>query len=230
MKQSICFILTTVLLVFVLQGNAQSKQIGKGSIGIQGGVNFQSINGKDINGKQLNSDILTGYHLGFNADLKIAPGLFFQTGLNYITKGGKNYLIQSYPSVASSIKLTYLELPLRFVYKPILGKGHLLIGAGSYVSYGLAGKAKFTLEGIEMKKDISFQNKVTGQDVQNEVYFRRMDAGLSMMAGYECSNRLFFQLDTQLGLARINPQFTVRQNDPSLAQHTGFGLSVGYRL
>lgn len=230
MKRINCIILSFVCCVLSLSADAQSaNKIGKGRFGLQAGVNFQSINGRDVNDNKLNSDPLTGYHLGLITDLKIAPGFYFQTGLLYTTKGGKNYLMQSYPSTVSTVRMSYLELPLGFVVKPMLGDGHILLGLGSYVSYGLAGKVKYTAEGIQLNKVVQFQNKVNPGDAQDVPYFRRMDAGLNMLAGYEFPGGFSFQLNTQLGLAKINPVFTARTNDNTLAQHTGFGLSLGYR-
>lgn len=231
MKNIKCFILALIGFISTLSVNAQSaKKIGKGNIGFQAGINFQSINGRDINGDKLNSDALTGYHAGLKADLKIAPGFFFQTGLLYTLKGGKNYAMVSYPSTPISAKISYLELPLQFVVKPMLGNGHLLLGLGSYVAYGLNGHVKFLFEGAEMKKDIFFQNEVSASDPSNEVYLRKMDAGLNMLVGYEFASGLFLQLNSQLGLAKINPRFSERVNDRSLAQHTSFGFTLGYRL
>jgi len=231
MKQINCFILAVVGTLFTLTVNAQNaNKIEKGSFGFQGGVNFQSINGKNVIGEKLNSDIFTGYHAGIKADLKIAPGLYFQTGLLYTLKGGKNYLMSSYPTTTISAKIGYLELPMKFVVRPVLGNGHLLLGLGSYVAYGIGGNVKFSFEGIEIKKDIVFQNDVASSDASNEVYLRRMDAGFNLLAGYEFANGIFLQLNTQLGLAKINPKFIERTNDQSLAQHTGFGITLGYRL
>jgi len=230
MKLINCFILAFLGLLSTLPAIAQNAKIGKGSLGFQGGINFQSINGRNVQGENLNSDIFTGYHAGLKADLKIAPGFYFQTGLLYSVKGGKNYLMSSYPSTNIQVNIGYLELPLQFVVKPVLGNGHLLLGLGSYVAYGIGGKVKFNFEGIELKKDIVFQNEVTSSDASNEVYLRRMDAGFNLLAGYEFANGIFFQLNTQLGLAKINPRFSERTNDQSLAQNTGFGLTLGYRL
>jgi hypothetical protein len=39
--------------------------------------------------------------------------------------------------------LSYLELPLNFVYKGLLGTGYVMVGFGPYVGYGIMGKAKY---------------------------------------------------------------------------------------
>jgi hypothetical protein len=47
--------------------------------------------------------------------------------------------------------------------------------------------------------------------------------------GYEFANRLSFQLNAQLGLTDIHPEY---QSNPDLnkATKTGFGISAGYRF
>ena len=51
-----------------------------------------------------------------------------------------------------------------------------------------------------------------------------------MLAGYEFNNKVSFQLNTQLGLTKINPEYEGSVNDKTAAKNTGFGFSLGYRL
>jgi hypothetical protein len=48
--------------------------------------------------------------------------------------------------------------------------------------------------------------------------------------GYETAGGLFLQLDTQLGLLKINPEYEALTNDDSSVKNTGFGLTLGYRF
>jgi hypothetical protein len=57
-----------------------------------------------------------------------------------------------------------------------------------------------------------------------------LDAGANLLAGYEFSNRFSFQLNAQLGLTKINPEYEGATNDKTSAKNTGFGFSVGCRL
>jgi len=202
MKLKHQFIMALVWCTFTLisEDQTSANAIGKTGIGIQGGVNMQTINGKDANGNNLDNSIFTGFNLGLKADLQIAPGFFFQTGLLYTTKGAKNYTLGGYPS--TDLKLSYLEVPLHFLFKPLLGNGHLLLGFGSYLAYGIAGSVKYGAEGSELKQDITFKNTISSNDPQNAIYLRRMDTGINMLAGYEFANKISLQLNTQLGLAK----------------------------
>jgi hypothetical protein len=41
---------------------------------------------------------------------------------------------------------------------------------------------------------------------------------------------IFLQLDTQLGMLKINPEDKRISSDKSSVKNTGFGLSIGYRF
>jgi len=51
-----------------------------------------------------------------------------------------------------------------------------------------------------------------------------------MLVGYEFANKVSFQLNTQLGLTKINPEYEGEANDKTSAKNTGFGFSLGYRF
>jgi hypothetical protein len=55
----------------------------------------------------------------------------------FSTKGEKN----SEDGFTSTYNLSYLELPINFVYKGALGNGYFLIGFGPYLGYAVMGKA-----------------------------------------------------------------------------------------
>jgi hypothetical protein len=57
-----------------------------------------------------------------------------------------------------------------------------------------------------------------------------LDAGANLLAGYEFSNRISFQLNAQLGLAKINSKYENSPNAKTSAKNTGFGVSLGYRF
>ena len=67
-------------------------------------------------------------------------------------------------------------------------------------------------------------------DPDNVVYLRPLDAGANFLVGYEFGNRVSFQLNTQLGLTKINPEYEGASNDKTSAKNTGFGFSLGFRF
>lgn len=211
--------LLTLSAILAFSGLALQAQIG---FGIQGGVNFQNLNGKDVNGDKLENDMIPGYHGGVSIQLQFVPDFFFQPGLLLTTKGAQNFA----GSVADKHKITYIELPLNVVYKPLLGKGHLLLGFGPYVAFGIGGKGIMGSTDVELE----FKKVVETTDPDGVLYYKAFDSGANIFAGYELEGGIFLQLNTQLGLLKINPEDKRIPGDKSSIKNTGFGLSIGYRF
>lgn len=189
----------------------------KTTFGIRAGVNFQNINGKDAQGDKLENDLLTGYHAGVNAEIPIGTGIYVQPGILYTLKGAKAN------DGDGKIKISYLDVPVNLLYKPILGTGNLVLGFGPYVGFGIGGK----VEQGNSETDIEFENEYTSV---NAPQFKRLDAGANFLAGYEFANKLSFQLNAQLGLVDINPKLPNASDDETNYRNTGWGVSVGYRF
>ncbi|TAL47704.1 MAG: PorT family protein, partial [Chitinophagaceae bacterium] len=132
-----------VLGTIFLQAQQKASHAGGTSFGLRAGVNFQNINGKDDNGDKLKNDMLTGFNIGLNAEIPVGVDFYFQPGLLYTIKGAKSKDVILGETFNSKVKISYLELPLNFLYKPMLGKGHLLLGFGPYVALGLSGKVTY---------------------------------------------------------------------------------------
>jgi len=230
MKKRISLIAVMVLGSMLLQAQQKKSHPGGTSFGLRAGINFQNINGKDENGDKLENDILTGFNIGVNAEIPVGVDFYFQPGLLYTIKGGKNEDVILGQTINSKVKISYIELPLNLLYKPMLGKGHLLLGFGPYVAFGVSGKVTYEGGGSNINSDIKFKNKVMNTDSDDFVYIRPMEAGANLLAGYECANRLSFQLNTQLGLTKINPEYEGMNNDNISAKNTGFGFSLGFRF
>jgi len=220
----ISFILILLLSApFVI---AQSTDKVKTSFAVLGGINFQNLNGKDMAGNKLENVMITGYHVGVNIQIPFASEFFFQPGLLFTTKGAKN----SYGSLTGKYKLYYLELPLNVGYKALLGKGYFMIGFGPYIGYGIGGKASIENESTTIETDIVFKNVVEIGDPLLVAYFRSIDAGGNIFAGYEMASGVFCHLNAQLGMLKVNPEDRRYSGDKSSVRNTGIGLSIGYRF
>jgi len=114
---------------------------------------------------------------------------------------------------------------LDFLYKGSLSGGKILLGIGPYVGFGIGGKIKSSSSSI----DIKFKNDVSTSDIENAVYYKPIDFGGNMMAGYEFANKLSFALNVFLGLSNIEPKIDGKQYDSS-TKNNGFGLTFGYRF
>jgi len=231
MKRRI-IILTTAMALLTTITNAQktTSHSGGTTFGIRGGVNFQNINGKDQAGNKLSNDLVTRFNIGVNAEIPVGTDFYFQPGLLFTTKGAKNEQVILGQNVISTVNLSYLELPLNLIYKPALGAGHLLLGFGPYVALGVGGKVNHEEGGSSQEQDVKFKNEVKVSDADDVAYFKPLDAGANLLVGYEFNNKLSFQLNTQLGLTKINPEYEGAVNDKSSFKNTGFGMSLGYRF
>ena len=209
--------------LLTLQSKAQSQQVEVGgtTFGVRAGINFQNINGKDGLDRDLDNKLKTGFHFGVNAEIPVAPDFYVQPGLLFTTKG-TNY--DDFDD--TRLNLSYLELPVNFLYKPTLGAGKLVVGFGPYLAYGLGGKWKDN----DDEMDVKFKSKVKSGDDPDKAYVKPFDAGANFVAGYEFSNKFSAQLNAQLGLVNINPKYDGLPDDDAKSKNTGFGVSVGYRF
>lgn len=223
MKKKIA-LLSAAIVAFAATAMAQSAATsGRTTFGVRAGVNFQNINGKDDAGNSLDNKLKTGFNVGVNAEIPVAPDFYLQPGVLFTTKGAKE------KDPDAKLNISYLEVPVNFVYKPMLGAGKLILGVGPYIAFGVGGKLK--LDG-GTDHDVKFKDKVTASDlVTGNAYLKRLDAGGNLLAGYEFSNGLSFQLNAQLGMLKINPKVDVTgYSNNAKARNTGFGVSAGYRF
>lgn len=220
----------SLILIFTLIGSmafAQGPSDSRTSFAVLGGVNFQNWNGTDASDNKLENDMIIGYHAGVNLQLPVAPQFYFQPGLLYTIKGAKN----TEGVLTRTYNLSYVELPLNFVYKAPVGSGYFMLGFGPYVAYGIGGKATYEGGDASVENDIEFKKEVDSTDPLTTVYVKPFDAGANLFFGYELPAGLFLQLNTQLGLLDINPTDNrIIGDNKSLLKNTGYGLSLGFRF
>ena len=207
------------IAALTLSGFAVSAQ-QKTSFGIRGGVNFQNINGDDNSGSSLDNKLKVGFLAGVNAEIPVGIDFYLQPGVLYAVKGAKSDVGDT------KINLGYIEVPVNFLYKPELGTGHLLLGVGPYIAFGVNGNVKSG----NNKEDIKFKNTITPAEALADLYVKRIDAGGNLLFGYEMANNLSIQLNAQLGMVKINPKIDGANNDQASYKNTGFGVSLGYRF
>jgi len=228
MKNTIILIAAFTALSF--QVEAQTAEGSKARFGIYGGVNFQTINGKDANGTTLENSIITKFHAGINEEIPLAPDFKFQVGVQYIGKGAKGDFVYNTNGkdvlITREINLSYIEVPLNLVYKPLLGTGNLILGFGPYVGYSFGGKAKFSGTDAPADRDVNFTKTAPANELNNLANYKPLDVGSNFFFGYELRNGINFVFNASLGLININSQTTNKLAE----KNTGFGLSLGYRF
>jgi hypothetical protein len=191
----------------------------KASFGLRAGVNFQNLNGKDFEGEKLENKMKTGFNVGLNAEIPVAPDYFLQPGVLFTTKGAKH-------EGDGSTNISYIEIPVNFVYKPVVGAGRMILGFGPYVGFGIGGKVK---DGDD-EADIKFKSTISPTEWATGTYYKAFDAGANILFGYEFTSKISAQLNAQLGLVNINPKVEGFSDDETKVKNTGFGVSLGYRF
>jgi hypothetical protein len=212
--------LVTTMSMIACGAFGQSKKtfVSTPTFGITGGVNWNTINGKTASGGELDNKVKTGFNGGINMEFPVGNGFYLQPGIEYRQKGTEW-------DNGNKLNLSYIDIPVNFIYKPTLGLGTMLLGFGPYVGFGINGKIKSS-NGSERK--VTFDNDYSVSEAQ-DLQFKKLDAGANFMAGYEFKSKLSAALKAQLGLININPDTDV-PNDETRYRNTGFGLSLGYRL
>ena len=198
----------TVLAFFVTVNSFAQSNI---TFGVRAGINFQNLTGKYSDGDKYSNKLIPGFNIGGNVEIPVATDFYVQPGLLFSTKGAKGDGV-----INEKWNISYLEIPVNFLYKPVLGEGKLLLGFGPYAAFGVGGKYKVG----NTSTDIKF-----GSDPDQ---IKRFDAGANLLAGYEFSNKLSFQLNAGLGL--VNLANREQGDSKSSLKNTGFGISAGYRF
>jgi hypothetical protein len=205
-------------------------------LGLLGGVNFYNMNGKDGDGDKYANGLLIGFHAGVNANIPVAPQFYFQPGLLFSVKGSKNDLgiipVKASGDFPTVTKLSYIEMPLNLLYRAQLGEGYILLGFGPYVAYGIGGKENTEYGSTTFEKTVEFKSEIVVSDnLLTTAFYKRFDAGANIHFGYETSMGIFLQLNAQLGLLDIRPEYYWDDADSkAVIRNTGFGLSAGYRF
>ena len=205
------------------------------SFGIRAGVNFQNINGKDADGDKLENKLIPGFNAGLTVDIPVAPDFYVQPGLLFTTKGAQVGEVNGdIIDGTAKLHLSYIELPINFLFKPALGSGYMLLGFGPYLAYGVGGGfnvdaniGDFNYNG---DWDVEFTNEVDyGNDPVDKYYVKPFDAGANFIIGYETGMGLSAQLNAQLGLLEMLPDNKAIETDAT-QRNTGFGISLGYKF
>ncbi|WP_295773222.1 porin family protein [uncultured Mucilaginibacter sp.] len=175
------------------------------TFGVSGGVNFAkitaSVDGVSGSGS---SGTLTSFSVGVFADAPIGNNFSIQPGLYYTGKGGA-----SDDGGDGKLKLSYLQVPINFLYNAPFGGGKLFVGAGPYVGIGLNAKTTNGRQSV----DLEF-----GTDV------KRTDVGATGLLGVRFDNGLLLKANYDLGLTNI-----LGDNEIGVSsKNRVIGLSVGF--
>lgn len=222
------FLLVFTVIVPQVFGQKRRKNTDAGGIrfGILGGGSLQTLYGTDYWGEKLDNKMNPGFHAGGNAILPLFADLWIQPGISFSLKGAKQNIIAE--DITKTINLVYVEVPVNVLYRPQLGDGHLLIGAGPYVSYGILGNERTKIGTITTELKVKYIADAA-EEPSSYVYYRGLDAGANILFGYELYSGVFVQINGQMGLLKVNSEYGL-PNDQTSKMNFGLGVSAGYRF
>jgi hypothetical protein len=206
------------------------------SFGIQAGVNFATTQVEIYNTsasatRELDTKSRTGFAGGFLADVPISTTFSFMPELNFVQKG------YEYESTSGAIvskakdKLNFIEIPLNIVYKAEVGMGHVFVGLGPSVGFGISGKNERSLSGagngfdFNEKRDVKFDGDENASD--NKLHLKTLDLGGNAVGGYMLSNGLFLKVGYTYGFSNLSPDFASPRDDEKYNTR-GFSVKLGY--
>lgn len=164
------------------------------SFGLKAGVNYGKMKSSDSDENKY-VDPVIGPHFGIVADIPIDEKFSVQPELLYSSTGYKISYSMEYWEAEYNGKLNYVSIPIMGKYKL---KDGLYIEAGPYFGYLLSAKEDGESSDTFKATLYSYDN----EDVKE--YFKSLDIGLGIGAGYQLENGLYFNARYTLGLIDIN--------------------------
>lgn len=157
---------------------------------------------------------------GLWADIRLSDYVDFQPHLTLAAKGAG---LSVNGANAGYFHATYLELPLRLMYRVPVGYDDFFIGGGIYGAVGLQGTFRTTIDSVPGVSR-AYAGDIHFGDFRGHpgLYLTPWDAGYTAAAAYQCSFGLVFHLDYSRGFVNIS------QQPPFKIQNQGLTLGIGY--
>ena len=208
---------------------------GQTKIGVRAGVNFSNATMDDQQGHKGETESIPGFHIGLTADIPIIGDFYVQPAALYSSKGFKQKGYGFGFTNDFKVSVSYLEVPVNILYKPKLGIGNLILGAGGYLGYGTGGKWKSgssVIIGdiqIEDHGDVIFKNDGAEGEFGSYLYGKPLDYGASFLVGYEVLSKYSIQFNSEIGLENLQPEYSGVKLKGKM-KNKGFGISLGYKF
>ena len=198
----------SILLVFFSICHIVNAQVQFG-VHADGIIASQSIK---VSGFKITSDSRFSWKAGLIASVPAAEQISFMPQLNLVNKGSKF----NFDGLKTETKLTYIELPLNFVYN----SNGFFGGVGPVLSYGMSGTERMTDGTDTQEVKIKFDGKEDGTDDYS--HYKVFEFGGNLIAGYKLESGLFFNVHYNFGLSNIAP------TSEGTAKNNYFGFGIGY--
>jgi len=221
-------------LVVVAAFNSSYAQT---KIGVNAGVSFSNVVMKDFNGDKMETNSKPGIQLGLTVDIPITGDFYVQPAAIYANRGFKQKENGFYGLATNfDVRANYIEVPVSLLYKPAIGIGNLMIGAGPYIGYATGGTWKSDnniLIGDIMTENtgkVDFINNRKEGEFGNYIYGKPLDYGLKFSFGYEFIQQVSILFNAQIGLADLYPDYDgVKRSYKTTNKSFGFLLAYTFK-
>ncbi|MBS7563545.1 PorT family protein [Mucilaginibacter sp. Bleaf8] len=201
---------------------AQSKTV----FGVKAGVNFAKFNTESTSPIFISDENITSFLLGIYADQQLGGNFTIQPGLFFTGKGGGSVYPNGYirQRQDTKTKLHYLQIPVNIVYNIPSKGGIFFFGVGPYAAYNLSGNVK---ENIDYSLAL-VSNVVDIIPPDNDLRrgTKKFDFGATGLAGFKLKSGFSINVNYDLGLSNITPDYT-----PKISmKNRVWGISFGYEF
>jgi hypothetical protein len=198
-----------VILLAVLANNIMAQTKFAVFAGISPALYYTS---DDYYNQSSSSDFKAGFFAGVNVHVAMGKHFAFEPGVSFIQKGGIETDNSMNNHLKSTLTLNYIEVPLDFIYSR---RNRFYFGIGPSFDFGMSGKIKVSVGGMDEKSDIKFG----GGDNDD---LKSFDAGVDLLAGFHFKNGLFVATN-------INTGFVNLSNDNTAKFYNAYwGIKLGY--
>ncbi len=224
-----------ILFIAVVATAFSFNAKAQATFGLQIGGNLGFAQVEDGSEDDISNKPRIGILAGFVGDIPFGS-VSFRPEINFIQKGFRNEeTLSEFGTTTvfnSKVRLNYVEVPLNFVYNLQTGSGSkVFFGLGPNFALGLSGKTESeiatTIGGTTINTKEDGDVKFSGdENAANTTYLKRFDFGGNILAGFQSSMGLTFNVGFTLGLSDIS------RNQPGTDNYTqknhGLTFKVGY--
>jgi hypothetical protein len=205
--------ITLTLLVCISLAAVTNAQ--KTQFGFTGGATFSYWRVKGEQGSISSSNMTPGFSIGGIASIPVGKSFSFQPSLQFLQKGG----LESQNGTSLAFHISYLDLPLNFMYVGEGTRGNIEIGLGPCLSYGLGGSAKADDGSNHASTPLHFGN-------ENDAFQNAFEFSGNIVLGYQWHSGILVQANYNYGFSNL--WGGVNAQNGQYFKNTYVGLRVGY--
>ena len=189
-------------LIFVLFALVSIVSYSQISWNAKVGMNMSNFTG------DMDTDMRIGFNVGVGMEYQFSDMWSIQPSLMFTQKGAKQDEVKMNPM--------YLEIPVLAAARfAIADNQNIVVKAGPYFAFGIAGKEKYEAGGESEKIDIF-------GDGDDQAGMKRFDAGIGVGVAYEI-NKFFIDLTGEFGLTKL-------YDGDGSGKNMNFSIGVGYKF